>query len=390
MRYGSEYFTLFTYITPLKTATRAPRRGVGSREPERQTAMRSKHFKLAATSMQEMSRTLSIEEFREVLFKTLEKLMPASVITLNSLGQQDGSIYCRREGELVHETYAAELPDLWPAQSALLDTPPVTERNYATTLGRQAGSATEADVSGCVEFYSALKVDDSAALLLNYEHEYFGLLCVNTSGVSDSEKTVLEDFLELIGPVASSHYAILNRRSVFSGISENLMKLHQRAGRGGLVIDRHGKIHAASENILNILKSSTFTNRAQLRDGLKNWLIEASKPGTLGTEKPMKARIGEYNLNVQYLRRYGNKAETYNWHLLEVKVSHPSISSTLTYRELEVAECVSCGMTDTQIAQELGLSFSTARKHVAVCLSKLSLSNRTELAMWYAKEHMNF
>lgn len=54
----------------------------------------------------------------------------------------------------------------------------------------------------------------------------------------------------------------------------------------------------------------------------------------------------------------------------------------LTKRELEVAELVSHGRTNRQIATSLFISVRTAEKHVDHILSKLNLSNRSQLAAW--------
>lgn len=54
----------------------------------------------------------------------------------------------------------------------------------------------------------------------------------------------------------------------------------------------------------------------------------------------------------------------------------------LTKRELEVAELVSRGLTNRQIATSLFISVRTAEKHVDHILSKLNLSNRSQLAAW--------
>ena len=55
----------------------------------------------------------------------------------------------------------------------------------------------------------------------------------------------------------------------------------------------------------------------------------------------------------------------------------------LSARELEVAELVSRGFTNQQIAAALFVSQRTAQNHVQHILTKLGLSNRTQIAVWF-------
>ena len=52
----------------------------------------------------------------------------------------------------------------------------------------------------------------------------------------------------------------------------------------------------------------------------------------------------------------------------------------LSQRELEVLRLVAMGMSNKEIAQKLFISDKTARNHVAACLLKLGVSDRTEAA----------
>ncbi|MFP5211625.1 MAG: response regulator [Acidobacteriota bacterium] len=53
---------------------------------------------------------------------------------------------------------------------------------------------------------------------------------------------------------------------------------------------------------------------------------------------------------------------------------------SLSQRELEVLTLVASGLTNKEIAQRLFISDKTARNHVASCLEKLRVSDRTEAA----------
>jgi DNA-binding NarL/FixJ family response regulator len=53
----------------------------------------------------------------------------------------------------------------------------------------------------------------------------------------------------------------------------------------------------------------------------------------------------------------------------------------LTERERQMAEAVSRGLRNRQIAEEFGISEETVKKHLATIYSKLALSGRVELAV---------
>ena len=59
---------------------------------------------------------------------------------------------------------------------------------------------------------------------------------------------------------------------------------------------------------------------------------------------------------------------------------HPS--EPLTTREEEVLARVASGRTNSEIADELFISLSTTKTHLASLMSKLGARNRVELAMW--------
>lgn len=55
---------------------------------------------------------------------------------------------------------------------------------------------------------------------------------------------------------------------------------------------------------------------------------------------------------------------------------------SLTEREEEVLVTVAKGRTNAEIAEELHISLSTAKTHLASLMSKLGARNRVEIAMW--------
>src|SRR6202521_5680033 len=58
--------------------------------------------------------------------------------------------------------------------------------------------------------------------------------------------------------------------------------------------------------------------------------------------------------------------------------------ANLTAREREVLNLIRQGLTNVQIAEQLDISFETAKSHVAGILSKLGVSTREEAAVWQA------
>jgi NarL family two-component system response regulator LiaR len=61
-------------------------------------------------------------------------------------------------------------------------------------------------------------------------------------------------------------------------------------------------------------------------------------------------------------------------------------AETLTDRELEVLRLVASGLTNREIAGELGISEATVRTHVSHFLRKLGLDTRTQAALYALRE----
>jgi DNA-binding NarL/FixJ family response regulator len=59
----------------------------------------------------------------------------------------------------------------------------------------------------------------------------------------------------------------------------------------------------------------------------------------------------------------------------------------LTEREEQVLAAVARGRTNTEIADELYISLSTVKTHIASLMNKLSARNRVEIAMWAYETH---
>jgi DNA-binding NarL/FixJ family response regulator len=59
----------------------------------------------------------------------------------------------------------------------------------------------------------------------------------------------------------------------------------------------------------------------------------------------------------------------------------------LTAREEEVLATVAAGRTNAEIADELHISISTVKTHIAALMRKLDARNRVEIAMWAYETH---
>ncbi|MBF8194347.1 response regulator transcription factor [Nonomuraea sp. K274] len=60
----------------------------------------------------------------------------------------------------------------------------------------------------------------------------------------------------------------------------------------------------------------------------------------------------------------------------------PQPIDALTVREEEILATVARGRTNSEIADELHISLSTVKSHIASLMTKLGVRNRVEIAMW--------
>jgi len=73
-------------------------------------------------------------------------------------------------------------------------------------------------------------------------------------------------------------------------------------------------------------------------------------------------------------------------HVVVPDAPPPLEETPLTDREVEVVASVALGLSNAEIADELYVSVSTVKAHVASSMSKLGARNRVELVIW-AYEH---
>jgi len=69
------------------------------------------------------------------------------------------------------------------------------------------------------------------------------------------------------------------------------------------------------------------------------------------------------------------------------QMSNRIFVESLTPREQQVAEAISRGLSNRQIAQEFGISTETVKRHLASIYSKLALPGRVALAVHVIRTH---
>ena len=87
-------------------------------------------------------------------------------------------------------------------------------------------------------------------------------------------------------------------------------------------------------------------NKTLTKEGVNDWLIEKTDAAS---------------------RPYSDPGEPF----------HP-----LSSREMEVLECVTLGMSNKEIANDLGISHQTVKNHVTAILRKLGVEDRTQAAVY--------
>lgn len=60
-----------------------------------------------------------------------------------------------------------------------------------------------------------------------------------------------------------------------------------------------------------------------------------------------------------------------------------NIQRNLTSREFDVLNCVCLGMSNKEIANQLGLSQETVKSYMNKIFLKLNVNNRTKASMWF-------
>jgi DNA-binding NarL/FixJ family response regulator len=124
--------------------------------------------------------------------------------------------------------------------------------------------------------------------------------------------------------------------------------------------------------IATTFDSDEYVERA-LRNGAVGFILKDSGPQLL-LEAVRAAANGDAlispSITVRYLDRMAGR-------VAPAPIEHP-----LSQRELDVAQAVARGLSNQEICDELFVSLSTVKTHLASIQTKLQLRNRVEIAIW--------
>ncbi|AID91716.1 MULTISPECIES: response regulator [Enterobacteriaceae] len=95
-----------------------------------------------------------------------------------------------------------------------------------------------------------------------------------------------------------------------------------------------------------------------------------------------KAAMGESTLSPRVARRLVSAVTQAQ----RVKMQENQLHEDLTEREMEVLQCIAEGLSNMDIAIRLNISEKTVKSHVSNILSKLYLTDRTQVAVYAWRE----
>jgi len=110
-----------------------------------------------------------------------------------------------------------------------------------------------------------------------------------------------------------------------------------------------------------------------IRAGATSFLLKDVSPTEL-VDTIRAAYRGEARLHPNVARKLMDQVATQ-------PLSSTASTFDITERELEVLQCVAKGMSNKEIAIKLVISEKTVKTHISSLLSKLNLSDRTQLAI---------
>ncbi len=109
-----------------------------------------------------------------------------------------------------------------------------------------------------------------------------------------------------------------------------------------------------------------------LKDTTPEDLIRAVRKAAVG-ESTISPRVAKALMNIVTQAR-------------AAKTQASPLHADLTEREMEVLHCIAEGMSNLAIATRLGISEKTVKSHVSNILSKLYLTDRTQVAVYAWRE----
>ncbi len=216
------------------------------------------------------------------------------------------------------------------------------------------------------------KIPPPARLIVADDH---ALVRKGIEGMLESEPD-----LEVVGEAANGREALELSRRLHPDLVLMDVCMPQM---DGLAATRAIKEEIPTTNVLIL---TTYEN--------PDYLLEAVRAGAAGyiikdagypefADAVRRALTGESPLDQELAMRLLRRLSVNNREAGAAPVPNGkpgSLPEPLTPRELEVAQLLTHGMTNRQIAQELVISFATAKVHVEHIISKLKVSDRNQAA----------
>ena len=193
-----------------------------------------------------------------------------------------------------------------------------------------------------------------------------------------------EDGIEVMGEAGHGEEAL----ALLAGLAEEerphvaLVDVRMPVMDGITLIRRLGEDHpAVATVILTTFQEDEYLFEG-LRAGARGYLLKDTEPDEVATVLRRAAR-GERVLTGAVADRLVGALDT-----APAPVPNPPSPSAgpLSERETEVAQLISEGAANREIAGRLFVTEGTVRNHVTNALRKLDLRDRTQLALWYSRE----
>ncbi|NLE44317.1 MAG: response regulator transcription factor [Chloroflexi bacterium] len=178
--------------------------------------------------------------------------------------------------------------------------------------------------------------------------------------------------LELVGEAADGETAVHLVREVDPHVV--LMDLMMPHMNGKDAISEIRRVDPA----VQVIALTSFCNETLVQEALEAGAIGYLMKDTSIDELAVAiraARVGKATLAPEALH-----------HLISLKTRKPPAGSQLSDREREVLACIADGMTNSEIAERLVISYATVKTHVSNIISKLEVSNRIEAATLAVKQ----
>ena len=181
----------------------------------------------------------------------------------------------------------------------------------------------------------------------------------------------LEPDLEVVGEAADGREAVEQAASL--GPQVVLMDLLMPVMTG---VEATREIKGRHPDIEVVALTSVLEDRLVIdavEAGAAGYLLKETGPETL-FEAIRAASRGEVRLDPKAQKRLISEVRT------------PEMRESLTARETDTLRLLAKGLTNRDIAGELGIAEVTVKTHVSSILSKLNLQSRTQAALFALKE----